>query len=59
MFGFVASLVYLVLGYNGSRPIYSIIPFFLLLSLFGALCGASLSFGGAFARLHLSNRAQS
>lgn len=57
-FGFVASLVYLLFGYNGSRPVYSILPFFVLASLFGAVCGASLSVGGAFARDRLSKRSQ-
>ena len=56
LFGFIASLVYLLLGYNGSRPIYTILPFFVLASLFGAFCGASLSVGGAFARSRLTNR---
>lgn len=59
LFGFVASFVYLLLGYNGSRPIYSILPFFLLASLFGAFCGASLGVGGAFARGRLFNRSRS
>jgi hypothetical protein len=59
LFGFVASLVYLLLGYNGSRPIYSILPFFVLASLFGAFCGSGLSVGGAFARGRLANRARS
>lgn len=57
LFGFVASLVYLLLGYNGSRPIYTILPFFVLASLFGAFCGVSLGVGGAFARGRL-NRAR-
>ena len=57
LFGFAASLVYLLLGYNGSRPIYMVLPFFVLLSLFGALCGAILGVGGAFVRGRLSKRA--
>ena len=59
LFGFVASLVYLLLGYDGSRPIYTILPFFVLASLFGAFCGASLGVGGAFARSRLFNRSRS
>ena len=59
LFGFFASFVYLLLGYNGSRPIYSILPFFALAGLFGAFCGASLSLGGALARRRLSSRKQS
>ena len=58
LFGFVASLVYLLLGYNGSRPAYSILPFFVLASLFGACCGACLSVGGAFARGRFVGRAR-
>lgn len=58
LFGFVASFLYLLLGYNGSRPIFSILPFFLLSSLFGAFCGASLSFVGAFARGRFSGGAR-
>ena len=59
LFGFVASLVYLLLGYNGSRPVYAILPFFLLASLFGAFCGTGLGVGGGFARSRFSNRARS
>lgn len=59
LFGFAASLVYLLLGYNGSRPVYSVLPFFVLLSLFGALCGGSLGVGGAFVRSRLWNRSRS
>lgn len=59
VFGFVASFVYLLLGYNGSRPVYTIVPFFALASLFGAFCGACLSVGGAFARTRLFDRARS
>lgn len=59
LFGFVASFVYLLLGYNGSRPVYTILPFFLFASLFGAFCGACLGAGGAFARSRLFNRARS
>lgn len=56
LFGFAASLVYLLLGYNGTHPVLSVVPFFVLLSLFGAICGGSLSAGGAFARARLVPR---
>lgn len=52
-FGFMASLIYLVLLYNGSKPVYMVLPFFVLLSLFGAVCGAILGLIGAFARQRL------
>lgn len=58
LFGFVASFVYLLLGYNGSRPVYAVLPFFLLASLFGGFCGAALGLGGGWARSRLLNRAR-
>lgn len=59
LFGFAASFVYLLLGYNGSRPVYTVLPFFVLASLFGAFCGAILSVGGGFARSRLLSRSRS
>ena len=53
VFGFVVSFVFLVRGYSGTDPVLTKVPFFGLLGLFGALCGAVLSMVafGATARL--------
>lgn len=50
IYGFVLSLVFLISGYNGTRPLMSVLPFFVLLSLFGALSGLILGLIGYFLR---------
>ncbi len=46
IFGFSVSFVFMIAGYNGSASLFSRIPFFALLGLFGALCGFILGFLG-------------
>lgn len=50
MFGFAVSLFFLIGGYQGAKPIYDPLPFFVLLSLFGAVSGAALGAVGWLAR---------
>jgi hypothetical protein len=46
VYGFILSFVFLVSGYTGSEPITGPMPFFALLGLFGAVCGAVVCFIG-------------
>lgn len=48
LFGFVVSVSFLVAGYDGSSSFVARTAFFLVLGLFGALCGLAL---GALGRL--------
>jgi hypothetical protein len=43
IFGFVVSLFFLAGGYNGAEPLVTRLPFFVVLALFGAGCGAVIS----------------
>lgn len=56
MFGFTVSLFFLIAGYQGEKPIYSPLPFFVLLSVFGAVCGAALGALGWLARRRVLRR---
>ena len=56
VFGFTVSLFFLVAGYQGEKPIYSPLPFFVLLSVSGAACGAALGALGWLARRQLLHR---
>jgi len=53
LFGFTVSLFFLIAGYQGAKPIYNALPFFVLLGLFGAACGAVLGALGWLARTHV------
>ena len=50
VFGFVVSFVFLARGYAGVEPLITRLPFFALLALFGAACGAVISGVTAFLR---------
>jgi len=54
LFGFTASLCFLLAGYGGAGPVTGALPFFLLLSVVGAICGAVLGGGGAMVRTRLA-----
>ena len=56
VFGFTVSLLLLIGGYEGSKPIYSPLPFFVLLGLFGAACGAGLGVLGWLVRTRVLHR---
>ena len=56
VFGFTVSLFFLVAGYQGAKPIYSPLPFFVLLSVFGAACGAVLGALGWLVRKRVLRR---
>lgn len=46
VYGFVLSFAFMATGYTGSAPFVTRIPFFTILGLFGALCGAILGIVG-------------
>lgn len=46
IYGFVLSLIFMLSGYKGSRPVFMVLPFFILLGLFGAICGSILGLIG-------------
>jgi hypothetical protein len=49
VYGFILSFVFLLVGYTGTEPVITRTPFFALLALFGAACGAILSVVGYLA----------
>jgi hypothetical protein len=49
-FGFFASFVFMLSGYNGTASVISRIPFFAILGLFGAICGLILGLIGYFSK---------
>lgn len=50
VYGFVLCMVFLLAGYSGAQPIFTPLPLFIALSLFGAVCGLILALAGQFAR---------
>lgn len=48
IFGFAASFFFMVHGYSGTAPLFSRIPFFILISIFGGVCGLAGSFVGSY-----------
>ena len=56
LFGFAVSLFFLIGGYQGAKPIYDPLPFFVVLSLFGAVSGAALGAVGWLARTRVLRR---
>jgi len=46
LYGFFLSFVFMATGYTGSESLLSRFPFFVLLGLFGALCGFILGLIG-------------
>jgi len=51
VYGFSLSFAFLVAGYNGTPSLVSRFPFFLILALFGAVCGLALSALGYYLKL--------
>jgi hypothetical protein len=50
VFGFVVAFVFMLSGYGGSASLISRVPFFAILGVIGAICGAVLGFLGNSAR---------
>ena len=57
VYGFVLAFFFMLVGYEGSSPVWTRIPFFALLGLVGAVCGAGLGLGGAWLS-HLTGKAR-
>ena len=51
VYGFSLSFAFLVAGYNGTPSLASRFPFFVILSLFGAICGLAMSALGYYLKL--------
>jgi uncharacterized membrane protein YccC len=54
LYGFCLSFSFMVAGYNGTASLVSRLPFFVLLGLFGAVCGLALSVTGYFLKLRFT-----
>lgn len=54
IYGFVLSFVFMATGYTGDAPLITRFPFFILLGIFGALCGAVLGVLGNRANMKIS-----
>jgi hypothetical protein len=50
LYGFALAFAFLIAGYSGSASLLSRLPFFALLALFGAFCGAALGWVGSWVR---------
>jgi hypothetical protein len=48
LYGFVLSFVFMASGYSGSAALITRLPFFAILGLVGAICGAGLACGAWF-----------
>lgn len=55
VYGFFLSFVFMVAGYNGTKPLIQVIPFFIGLGIFGAICGLILGIIGFSTRKLLKN----
>jgi membrane-bound metal-dependent hydrolase YbcI (DUF457 family) len=54
VYGFSLSLAFLIAGYTGTASLISVLPFFLVLAVFGAICGLVLSVTGYFLKLRFA-----
>jgi len=54
IYGFSLSFAFLVAGYTGTRSLVSRFPFFVILALFGAVCGVALSALGYYLKLRFA-----
>jgi hypothetical protein len=54
VYGFSLSFAFLAAGYTGTRSLVSRFPFFVILALFGAVCGLALSTLGYYLKLRFA-----
>jgi hypothetical protein len=52
-FGFFLGFVFILAGYTGSEPVITRIPFFVLIGIVSAICGALLSYVSQLIRIRL------
>jgi hypothetical protein len=54
LYGFCLAFSFMITGYNGTASLASRLPFFVLLGLFGAVCGLALSVTGYFLKVRFT-----
>jgi len=48
LYGFCLNFSFMIAGYTGTASLLSRLPFFILIGLFGAVCGVALAAAGYF-----------
>ncbi len=48
LYGFFLCFSFMIAGYTGTAPLVTRLPFFVLIGLFGAVCGIAVSVAGYF-----------
>ena len=51
LYGFCLNFSFMIAGYTGTASLLSRLPFFILIGLFGAVCGIALSVTGYFLKV--------
>jgi hypothetical protein len=54
LYGFCLCFSFMIVGYNGTASLASRLPFFVVIGLFGAVCGIAVSVTGYFLRLRFT-----
>jgi hypothetical protein len=54
LYGFFLCFSFMIAGYNGTSSLVSRLPFFILIGLFGAVCGIAVSVTGYFLRVRFA-----
>lgn len=53
-YGFCLCFFFMIAGYNGTASLVSRLPFFILIGLFGAVCGIAVSLTGYFLKVRFT-----
>jgi hypothetical protein len=54
LYGFCLCFSFMISGYNGTASLASRLPFFVLIGLFGAVCGVAVSMTGYFLKVRFT-----
>jgi hypothetical protein len=54
LYGFCLCFFFMIAGYNGTASLVSRLPFFILIGLFGAVCGIAVSITGYFLKVRFT-----
>jgi hypothetical protein len=54
LYGFCLCFSFIIGGYNGSASLVSRLPFFIVIGLFGAVCGIAVSVTGYFLKVRFT-----
>ena len=54
VYGFCLCFAFMIAGYNGAASLLSRLPFFVLIGLFGAVCGIAVSVTGYFLKVRFT-----